>query len=146
MNRFECSTGGRENANKCSASSRKHFTITTNFIIFKSRISTSNLYLSLSPSLSPSSPSFLYLWVNANVFISSLQVTAIENYMRLCTSQDGTQQWFARSTVTAILLLIWFIGSVASGLQYVYDVSFDYCVRKQDGHSTLLPFETGEFD
>lgn len=60
--------------------------------------------------------------------------------MRLCTTQDGPQ-WFGRSNVTAIILLIWFIGSVASGLQYVYDVSFDYCNRKNNKH--LLPVETG---
>jgi hypothetical protein len=77
------------------------------------------------------------------VYSSSLQVTSIENYMRLCTTtQDGEQPWFARNNVTAILLLIWFIGSVASGLQYVYDVSFDYCKRKEDS-GTLLPVETG---
>ena len=71
------------------------------------------------------------------------QVTSIENYMRLCTTQDGTQQWFARSNVTAIILLIWFIGSVASGLQYVSEVSFDYCKRNETNNKTLLPFETG---
>lgn len=60
--------------------------------------------------------------------------------MRLCTTQDGTQ-WFGRSNVTAIILLIWFIGCVASGMQYVYDVSFDYCNRKNN--KQLLPLETG---
>lgn len=64
--------------------------------------------------------------------------------MRLCTAQDGNQPWFSRSNVTAILLLIWFIGCVASGLQYVYDVSFDYCERKKSNNKTLLPFETGK--
>lgn len=63
--------------------------------------------------------------------------------MRLCTAQDGTQQWFSRSNVTAIILLIWFIGCVASGLQYVSEVSFDYCKRNKNNNKTLLPFETG---
>lgn len=64
--------------------------------------------------------------------------------MRLCTAQDGTQPWFSRSNVTAILLLIWFIGCVASGLQYVYDVSFDYCERKRSNNKNVLPFEAGK--
>lgn len=46
-----------------------------------------------------------------------------------------------RSNVTAILLLIWFIASVASGLQYVYTASFDYCHRK-NVHSPLTTYET----
>lgn len=71
-----------------------------------------------------------------------LQVTSIENYMRLCTSQQDGTQWFGRSNITAIILLIWFIGCVASGLQYVYDVSFDYCNRKNN--KNLLPIETGK--
>ncbi|CAG9801627.1 unnamed protein product [Chironomus riparius] len=77
------------------------------------------------------------------VSVLTLAVTSIENYMRLCTTQDGTQQWFSRSNVTAIILLIWFIGCVASGLQYVSEVSFDYCKRNKNSNKTLLPFETG---
>lgn len=41
------------------------------------------------------------------------------------------------------MLLIWFIGCVAAGLQYVYDVSFDYCERKKISNKNLLPYETG---
>lgn len=62
--------------------------------------------------------------------------------MRLCTAQQDGTQWFGRSNITAIILLIWIIGSVASGLQYVYNVSFDYCNRKNN--KQLLPIETGE--
>jgi hypothetical protein len=60
--------------------------------------------------------------------------------MRLCTTQDGSQ-WFGRSNVTAIILLIWFIGCVTSSLQYVYKVSFDYCQRANN--KKLLPIEMG---
>jgi len=81
----------------------------------------------------------LYL---ANIRNASPQVTSIENYMRLCTSQE-TAPWFGRTTVTAIVLLIWFIGCVASALQYVYEVSFDYCNRKGK-NKRLQPFETGK--
>ena len=74
-------------------------------------------------------------------FIAFHQMTSIENYMRLCTSQEEPP-FFGRSNVTATMLLIWVIGSVASGLQYIYKVSFDYCERK-NANSTLKPFEMG---
>jgi hypothetical protein len=70
-----------------------------------------------------------------------LQVTSIENYMRLCTTQDGAQ-WFGRSNVTTIMLLIWFIGFVASGLQFTKNFSFDYCIRKNS--KKLSTTETGK--
>lgn len=80
-------------------------------------------------------------FIGRKLKVSSPQVTSIENYMRLCTSQDGSQ-WFGRSNVTAIILLVWFIGCVASSLQYVYKVSFDYCQRANN--KKLLPIETGK--
>lgn len=80
---------------------------------------------------------------SALIILNTPQVTSIENYMRLCTNTtpDGTQ-WFGRSNVTVIILLIWFIGSVTSGLQFAYDVTFDYCTRKNN--KKLLPLETGQ--
>lgn len=69
------------------------------------------------------------------------QVTSIENYMRLCTTQDGAQ-WFERSNVTTIMLLIWLIGFVASGLQFTKNFSFDYCNRYNS--KKLLPIEMGK--
>ncbi|CRK97803.1 CLUMA_CG011182, isoform A [Clunio marinus] len=74
------------------------------------------------------------------ISVLTLAVTSIENYMRLCTSQEGPQ-WFGRSNVTAIIILIWFIGCVASIIHCTYNVSFDYCNRKRS--KPLLPFETG---
>lgn len=68
------------------------------------------------------------------------QVTSIENYMRL-TCQNGSK-WFDRSNVTGVVLLIWLVGFVASGLQFAYNISFNYCNRKSNQH--LSSFETGE--
>jgi hypothetical protein len=65
------------------------------------------------------------------------KMTAIENYLRLCSPQED-QNWFNRTNTTAILLIIWIIGSGLSGSQFVYTTSFDYCTRKT---STILPVE-----
>lgn len=84
-------------------------------------------------------------FLDADVFMTSYasppQVSSIENYMRLCTTQQDGTQWFGRSNITVIIILIWIIGCVASGLQYFYEVSFDYCKRKNN--KDLLPIETG---
>lgn len=64
---------------------------------------------------------------------------SIENYFRLCTAQNEPS-WFNRTNVTVILLLIWFVSCLASGMQFVYDISFDYCDRKSNH---IVPSEAG---
>lgn len=65
------------------------------------------------------------------------QFSAIENYVRLCTPQD-IRTWFNKRNTTTILLLIWVLGSVASGMQFIFDISFDYCTRRTTG---MLPYQ-----
>ena len=61
-----------------------------------------------------------------------LQITAFENYLRLCTPQNNGS-WFNKTNTTVILLFIWCVGSISSALQYVYkNFSFDYCDRTSD--------------
>uniref|UniRef100_A0A1B0GKM6 G-protein coupled receptors family 1 profile domain-containing protein n=2 Tax=Lutzomyia longipalpis TaxID=7200 RepID=A0A1B0GKM6_LUTLO len=71
------------------------------------------------------------------VSVLSLFATAVENYMRLCTTQDGSS-WFNKTTTTVILLLIWIVGGTSSGLQFVFSLSFDYCTRKSTG---IVPYQ-----
>ncbi|XP_055531912.1 melatonin receptor type 1A-like [Wyeomyia smithii] len=73
------------------------------------------------------------------VSILTLAMMAIENYLRLCTSQNE-RSWFNKTNVTVILLLIWFVASLTSGMQFVYDISFDYCDRKSNH---IVPSEAG---
>lgn len=61
-----------------------------------------------------------------------MQMTAFENYLRLCTPQDS-RSWFNKRNTTTVLLFMWFISAVASALQYRYDFSFDYCTQKWTG-------------
>uniref|UniRef100_A0AAG5D5N2 G-protein coupled receptors family 1 profile domain-containing protein n=1 Tax=Anopheles atroparvus TaxID=41427 RepID=A0AAG5D5N2_ANOAO len=60
------------------------------------------------------------------VSILTLAMMAIENYLRLCTFQNE-RGWFNKTNTTAILLLIWAVACIASGMQFVYDIRFDYC-------------------
>ncbi|GAB0090237.1 G protein-coupled receptor, rhodopsin-like [Sergentomyia squamirostris] len=69
----------------------------------------------------------------------SLAITAVENYLRLCTSQEGNS-WFSKTTTTIIMLLVWTVGSTSSGLQFVFSLSFDYCTRKS---SEVVPYQIG---
>ncbi|XP_049546047.1 melatonin receptor type 1B-like [Anopheles darlingi] len=60
------------------------------------------------------------------VSILTLAMMAAENYLRLCTFQNEPG-WFNKTNTTAILLLIWALACIASGMQFVYDIRFDYC-------------------
>lgn len=57
--------------------------------------------------------------------------------MRLCTSQDNPP-WFSKTKTTTILLFIWFVGSISSGLQWAFNLSFDYCTRNSSG---IIPYQ-----
>lgn len=57
--------------------------------------------------------------------------------MRLCTPQDSPS-WFNRSNTTAILLTVWLVAGIASGIQYVSNMGLDFCNRKWNG---LLPYQ-----
>ncbi|KFB48768.1 AGAP005356-PA-like protein [Anopheles sinensis] len=67
------------------------------------------------------------------------QMMAIENYLRLCTFQNE-RGWFNKTNTTAILLLIWAVACIASGMQFVYDIRFDYCNWKVQ---QVIPHEAG---
>ncbi|XP_053676521.1 melatonin receptor type 1B-A-like [Anopheles nili] len=74
------------------------------------------------------------------VSILTLAMMAVENYLRLCTFQNE-RSWFNRTNTTAILLLIWAAACIASGMQFVYDIRFNYCnwrARQAD-----IPHEAG---
>jgi hypothetical protein len=58
--------------------------------------------------------------------------------MRLCT----TRVWFKKTNTTIILLMIWFIGCILSGLQYFYNYSFDYCERNSN---EVIPYQAAIF-
>uniref|UniRef100_A0A182WAM1 G-protein coupled receptors family 1 profile domain-containing protein n=1 Tax=Anopheles minimus TaxID=112268 RepID=A0A182WAM1_9DIPT len=60
------------------------------------------------------------------VSILTLAMMAVENYLRLCTFQNE-RGWFNKTNTTAILLLIWAVACIASGMQFVYEIRFDYC-------------------
>ncbi|XP_031617955.1 melatonin receptor type 1B-A-like isoform X2 [Contarinia nasturtii] len=66
------------------------------------------------------------------VTILSLALTAFENYLRLCTPQDSPS-WFNRSNTTIILLSVWLVAGLASGVQYITNVGFDFCSREWIG-------------
>lgn len=61
-------------------------------------------------------------------------MTAIENYMRLCTSKE----WFKKTNTTWIVLIIWMICGILSGVQYVHQMDFDYCKLKTN---KTIPYE-----
>lgn len=80
---------------------------------------------------------FSLLFLHFIFFPSSTQLTAFENYLRLCTPQDSPS-WFNRSNTTIILLTVWVVAFVASGIQYVSNVGFDFCNRQWNG---LVPYQ-----
>lgn len=64
--------------------------------------------------------------------ISGFQVTAVENYIRLCKSRDDGDpkgRWFNKANTTAVLILLWCIGFSLSGFQFA-NTSFEYCRKK----------------
>lgn len=71
--------------------------------------------------------------------VTMLSITAVaaENYVRLCCSPSFYEK-LTRTKITIILLAFWIIGSFVSGLQFVSNVSFDYCTRKYSG---LIPYQ-----
>lgn len=71
------------------------------------------------------------------VTVLSLAAVAAENHARLCTSSE--MKSLTPNKITAILLVFWVVCSVISGLQFVTDLSFDYCTRKYLG---LIPYQT----
>ncbi|XP_058125015.1 melatonin receptor type 1B-like [Anopheles ziemanni] len=73
------------------------------------------------------------------VSILTLAMMAIENYLRLCTFQNE-RGWFNKTKTTAILLLIWTVACIASGMQFMYDIRFDYCNWKVQ---QVIPQEAG---
>lgn len=71
------------------------------------------------------------------VTVLSLAAVAAENYARLCCSMNFYNT-LTPSKITAILLGFWSACSLASGLQFGTDLSFDYCTRKYPG---LIPYQ-----
>uniref|UniRef100_A0A182KH48 G-protein coupled receptors family 1 profile domain-containing protein n=1 Tax=Anopheles christyi TaxID=43041 RepID=A0A182KH48_9DIPT len=74
------------------------------------------------------------------VSILTLGMMAVENYLRLCTFQNEPG-WFNKTNTTAILLLIWAVACIASGMQFVYDIRFDYCNWRV--RQASIPHEAG---
>lgn len=60
------------------------------------------------------------------VTVLTLAATAAENYVRLLSSRPP----LAPAAITALLLVYWALCSITSGLQFAFDISFDYCTRK----------------
>lgn len=71
------------------------------------------------------------------VTVLSLTATSVENQARLCSSPTF-YELFTPSRITSVLLLFWVVCALISGLQFVRDLSFDYCTRKYLG---LLPYQ-----
>ncbi|XP_074032343.1 alpha-1B adrenergic receptor-like [Leptinotarsa decemlineata] len=71
------------------------------------------------------------------VTVLSLAAIAVENYFRLCFSQNCYDK-LTRRKITIILLVLWSVCSCISGLQFTKDLSFDYCTRKYSG---LIPYQ-----
>ncbi|CAG9854332.1 unnamed protein product [Phyllotreta striolata] len=71
------------------------------------------------------------------VTVLSLAAVATENYYRLCFSPNSYEK-LTRGKITAILLVFWTVCACISGVQFVSDVSFDYCRRKYLG---LIPYQ-----
>uniref|UniRef100_A0A182PB70 G-protein coupled receptors family 1 profile domain-containing protein n=1 Tax=Anopheles epiroticus TaxID=199890 RepID=A0A182PB70_9DIPT len=76
----------------------------------------------------------------AGIDNSDTEMMAVENYLRLCTFQNE-RGWFNKTNTTAILLLIWAAACIASGMQFVYDIRFDYCNWRAPYAS--IPHEAG---
>ncbi|XP_031617954.1 melatonin receptor type 1B-A-like isoform X1 [Contarinia nasturtii] len=66
------------------------------------------------------------------VTILSLALTAVENYLRLCTPQDSPS-WFNRSKTTRIILVVWLVAVITSGIQYTTNVGLDFCNCEWNG-------------
>ncbi|XP_072397597.1 melatonin receptor type 1A-like [Diabrotica undecimpunctata] len=71
------------------------------------------------------------------VTVLSLAAIATENYYRLCFSNNSYEK-LTRGKITAILVFFWTLCAAISGIQFVKDVSFDYCRRKYPG---LIPYQ-----
>lgn len=71
------------------------------------------------------------------VTVLSLAAVAAENYARLCCS-PSSYDILTPARITAIILVFWIICSMTSGLQFVTNLSFDYCTRKYLG---LIPYQ-----
>lgn len=69
------------------------------------------------------------------VTVLTLAATAAENYARLCSTRPQPLQSVA---ITALLLTYWAVCAITSGLQFAFDISFDYCTRKT---SRLIPYQ-----
>lgn len=104
--------------------------------------------------------SYIFLPSNLlpNLTSPTHQATAIENYVRLCVvreDDDSKHNWFNKANTTGTLILIWLIGLVLSGSQFLHQVAdgdqegiaagggevgaplpFEYCRRK---NKELLP-------
>lgn len=66
------------------------------------------------------------------VTVLSQAAIAVENYFRLCCSQNAYQK-LSRGKITLTLLTFWSICACVSGVQLTTDLSFDYCTRKYIG-------------
>lgn len=71
------------------------------------------------------------------VTVLSIASIAAENYVRLCCSSNIYES-MTPGRITALLLVFWSICATISGLQFVEDLSFDYCRRKYLG---LVPYQ-----
>lgn len=66
------------------------------------------------------------------VTVISMAAVAAENYVRLCCASN-MYELLTRGRITAILLTFWCVCAITSGLQFVTDLSFDYCTRRSTG-------------
>lgn len=71
------------------------------------------------------------------VTLLTLITTAAENYSRLCASEQ-CYEILTPTKITCLIITYWIICSVLSGMQFIFDINFDYCTRKM---STLLPHQ-----
>ncbi|KAF5300977.1 hypothetical protein FQR65_LT09021 [Abscondita terminalis] len=72
------------------------------------------------------------------VTVLSLAATSAENQARLCSS-TAFYEALTPGRITTVLLIFWTVCAIISGLQFVKDLSFDYCTRKYPG---LIPYQT----
>ncbi|KAF5306059.1 hypothetical protein FQA39_LY09037 [Lamprigera yunnana] len=72
------------------------------------------------------------------VTVLSLTATSAENQARLCSSTT-IYEALTPGRITTVLLVFWIVCAIISGLQFVKDLSFDYCTRKYPG---LIPYQT----
>lgn len=71
------------------------------------------------------------------VTVLSLAAISAENQARICSSVTFYEH-LTPTKITTILLIFWIICAITSGLQFVQDLSFDYCTRKYLG---LIPYQ-----